>query len=399
MSLGVAANVLIAKNIGAENPGKAGLIAQQSILLAGILGILFGIISVFFSEFLLKLMGVEEQVLATALVYFQTVAVPSIFISLMFTLSSILRGTGDTRSPMKVSIFINLLNILLDYLLIFGLAFIPALGLRGAAIATVVSRMIGAMGLGWYFFQNKRLRLEKKAWRFDQGVQKQLIFLGTPAAAERLVMRLGQVLYFGMIISLGTNTFAAHSIAGNIEIFSYMIGVGFAAAATTLVGQSLGAGDVSLAKRYAEMTMLVSGGIMTVVGTGLYLYGSWIGGFFTANPQVIGQISLALKVGAFTKPVLAVVLVMTGIHQAAENTRFPMVVTAIGIWVIRTTFVYWLGIALGWGILGINIAISLDNIFRGIALSISYRRGDWLRFSKDETGAVPVIALGAVSKG
>ncbi|OPL08538.1 MAG: MATE family efflux transporter [delta proteobacterium ML8_F1] len=392
MSLGVAANVLIARSVGAGNLKKAGHIAQQALALAVVLGIVFGVISLLWAEFLLMLMGVEPKVLDTGVIYFQIVAIPSVFISLMFTLSSIQRGTGDTRSPMKVSVLINLMNIVLDYLLIFGFAFIPPLGLRGAAYATVISRMAGSLGLLGYFLNNKQLVLEKTGWCLDKNIQTRLIYLGSPAAAERLVMRVGQVLYFGLIISLGTSTFAAHSIAGNIEIFSYMIGVGFAAAATTLVGQSLGAGNIPLARRYAVMTMAVSAVLMSVVGFFLYLFSSFIGGLFTQDPQVIQQIGIALKVGAFIKPVLAVVLVMTGIHQAAENTRLPMVVTAIGIWLIRTTFVYWLGIELGWGILGINIAIALDNAFRAVALSVSYRRGGWLRYSKVESLENPAVA-------
>ncbi|MFS1513721.1 MATE family efflux transporter [Chengkuizengella sp. SCS-71B] len=377
MALGVATNVFVAKNIGAGNKNKASQIGQQAIILSIFAGVLFGLISLFFAEPLLKLMGVEKDVLAHAMTYFRIVAIPSILISLMFVLSSILRGTGDTKTPMKVSIMANLLNILLDYILIFGFFFIPSFGLAGAAWATVLSRLIGVIGLSMYMFKSKSIQIVKENWKIDKQSQLNLMRLGTPAAGERLVMRVGQVLYFGMIVAIGTNTFAAHQIAGNIEIFSYMIGYGFATAATTLVGQKLGENDYDGAKKYANMSMILGATCMTIFGILLFFLGNWAASFFTSDIVVMQQIALALKIDAFIQPVLAIVLILTGIYQGGENTKFPMYITAIGIWLIRTIGVYFLGIYLGWGIAGIWIAIGLDNLFRAICLWIRYKNNRW----------------------
>ncbi|UAL46646.1 MATE family efflux transporter [Sutcliffiella horikoshii] len=384
MSIGVAANVFIAKNTGAGNDKKAGKVAQQSILLAVIIGILFGLISLLFAESLLKLMGVSEEVLTPAASYFRIVAVPSVFISLMFVLSSILRGAGDTKSPMKISIFINLLNIALDYILIFGWFFVPALGLEGAAYATLIARLVGVAGLLWYLGRSNDMKFSLSYWRPDKEVQYQLLALGTPAAGERLVMRIGQVRYFGMIVALGTNTFAAHQIAGNIEIFSYMIGYGFATAATTLVGQRLGANDLAGAKKYADFCVLIGVGAMTILGLMLFFLAEWAAGFFTKDIQVIQQITIALQIDAFIQPILAVVLILTGVFHGGENTRFPMYVTAIGIWLIRTVGVYLLGIYIGLGIAGVWIAIGLDNLFRAVLLGLKYKNNSWMKLQSKE---------------
>ncbi|MGM7680662.1 MATE family efflux transporter [Cytobacillus sp. Hm23] len=378
MSLGVATNVYVAKNIGANNKEKASQIGQQAIILAALFGIFFGVISIFFAEFLLLLMGVEQDVLSAAVTYFQIVAIPSILISLMFVLSSIMRGTGDTKTPMKISVTINLLNILLDYILIFGFFFIPSFGLAGAAFATVISRFIGVIGLTIYLAKSNILAFKKKDWKINKKSQLQLITLGAPAAGERLVMRVGQVLYFGMIVALGTNTFAAHQIAGNIEIFSYMIGYGFATAATTLVSQKLGEKDFAGAQRYGNYSILIGTIAMTIFGLLLFFFGEWAASFFTTDISVIQQITLALKIDAFIQPVLAFVLILTGIYQGGENTKFPMYTTAIGIWLIRTLGVYLLGLYLGFGIAGIWIAIGLDNLFRAIFLWKRYKNNNWI---------------------
>jgi putative MATE family efflux protein len=382
MSIGISANVLVAKHLGAGNREKAKEISHQSILLATIIGLLFGFISYFFAEPLLRLMGVEKNVLEPAITYFQIVATPSIFISLMFVLGSILRGNGDTTTPMKISIYINLIHIGLDYIFIFGFFMIPAFGLEGAAYATVIARLIGVIGLLFYLIKDKKVALNPYYWKFKKEIQWNIITLGTPAAGERLVMRIGQVLYFGIIIALGTNTFAAHQIAGNIEVFSYMIGYGFATAATTLVSQKLGANDLDGAKRYANLSILSGAIFMTIFGILLFVFGEWAAHFFTDNVTVVQQIKTALQIDAFIQPVLAVVLILTGIYQAAENTKFPMYTTTIGIWVIRTLGVYLLGVYFNWGISGVWIAIGLDNLFRAIWLWYFYQNNRWLKNSK-----------------
>ncbi|WLD92017.1 MATE family efflux transporter [Alkalihalobacillus sp. AL-G] len=391
MSLGVAANIYIARYIGAEDSENTRKIAQQSIILAVISGLILGLITLFFARDLLMLLGAEPEVLDAGEIYFKIVAIPSIVISLMFVLSSILRGTGDTKTPMKVSIWINLLNIVLDYVFIFGFYFIPALGLVGAGMATVIARLIGSLLLFYYLSKTKSIHSFRFIdWMPKLDIQKRLLIVGSPAAGERLVMRIGQVLYFGFVIQMGTNTFAAHTIAGNIEVFSYMIGYGLATAATTLVGQLLGAGQTDTAKDYAFLLTILSIGVMSLVGVILYFSGGWIGTFFTKDVEVLRQISIALKIDAFIQPILGAVIVLTGVFQGGGNTKIPMYITAIGIWVIRTGGVYLLGISLNLGIAGIWVAIGLDNLFRAVSLWYKYRRHQWIRkdlFNDKETRA------------
>ena len=378
MALGVAANVYIANFIGANKVEKARHIAQQSIIIAVAFGLLTGIITLLFAEPLLKLMGIEENVLDAGATYFRIVAIPSVFMSLMFVISAILRGAGDTKSPMKVSIFINGINVGLDYILIFGLWFIPAYGLTGAAVATVVARMIGAIGLLLYTQRSELLKFKKEYWKPDSVHLKELMVLGSPAAGERLIMRAGQIIYFGFVVTLGTNVFAAHQIAGNIEVFSYMMGYGFSTAATILVGQQIGAGRLKEAKQYAKLSLYLAIGVMTLFGGVLFIAGEWAGTFFSEDPNVTSNIGTALKVSGVFQPFLAVVLILTGAFQGANNTKFPMYLTGIGMWAIRTLFVYLLGIKLGMGLMGVWIAIGLDIGFRAIVLTVQFSRDKWI---------------------
>ncbi|MFZ3580371.1 MATE family efflux transporter [Virgibacillus sp. DJP39] len=197
-------------------------------------------------------------------------------------------------------------------------------------------------------------------------------------------MRAGQVVYFGMVVALGTNVFAAHQIAGNIEVFSYMLGFGFATAVTILVGRKIGAGEYTEAKIYAKLGLFLAVGVMTVFGSILFFFGEWAGSLFTNDQTVIDNIGTALKVSGVFQPFLAVVIVLTGAYQGANNTKFPMYLTGVGMWAVRTLFVYILGTQLGWGLLGVWIAIGLDIGFRAIVLAVQFSRDKWAVEQKEK---------------
>ncbi len=382
MAIGVAANVRIANFLGANLPEKARHISQQSILLAVLFGLFTGVVTLIFAEPLLKLMGIKDTVLQAGALYFRIVGIPSIFMSLMFVLSAILRGAGDTKSPMKVSIGINIIHAFLAYFLIFGFFFIPKLGIVGAALATVMARLLGSIVLFYYLKRSPSLSFRKDYWKPDKGHLLELSTLGAPAAGERLVMRAGQIVYFGFIVALGTKAFAAHQIAGNIEVFSYMIGYGFATAATILVGQKIGAGKFDEAKEYAKLSTYLSFAAMSILGALLFFLGDWAGSYFTDDQMVIGNIGTALKISGVFQPFLAVLLVLTGAYQGANNTKFPMYLTGVGMWAIRTVLVYLLGIRWAWGLAGVWLAIGIDIAIRAAVLVVQFQRGKWMALDK-----------------
>lgn len=371
MALSVGTSSLIAKSVGAGDLHKAKAIAKQSTILAAAFGLLFGLLSLVLAEPLLRLMGAEPEVLADGVIYFRIVAVPSILISLMTIFGSILRAAGDTKTPMKVGIWINLIHVALDYVLIFGLFGVGGWGIAGAAYATVIVRLIGAAALYFYIYKSK-LSFSFKTREAGEYTLP-LLRLSGPAAAERLIMRLGQVLYFGLIIRLGTDVYAAHTIAGNIEIFSYMPGFGLAVAATTLVGQQLGAGRKHDAYRYGLFSAAVAVVFMSFVGVLLFIFSPLAASWFTSQTDVIRMVTTALRIDAFAQPFLALGLVITGALQGAGDTKSPMYSTAIGMWLIRVIGVYVLSIQLGMGIAGIWLSIAFDLVIRAVFLLWRFR--------------------------
>jgi putative MATE family efflux protein len=372
MAMGVGTSSLIAHSVGAGEIDKAKAIAWQSTWISAIFGLAFGLVTLFFAEPLLRLMGAEPRVLADGVIYFRIVAVPSVFLSLMTVFGSILRAAGDTKTPMKIGVWVNLIHIGLDYVLIFGLGGWAGWGIAGAAWATAIVRVIGSAALFIY------IRKSKLSFSLRRGTSNEctlpLLKLSGPAAAERLIMRFGQVLYFGLIVRIGTDVYAAHVLAGNIEIFSYMPGYGLAIAATTLVGQHLGANRKNDAYHYGILTTWIAVVFMAFVGVLLFFFSPMAASWFTDNKDVIGMVTIALRIDAFAQPFLAIGLVIAGALQGAGDTKSPMYSTAIGMWLIRVIGVYVLCIYLGMGIAGVWLSIAIDLVIRAIFLLFRFNR-------------------------
>lgn len=379
LALGVGTTAIVSRNIGGDNIENANDAVKQSIIMALGIGIVFGIINFVFSKKILLVLGAEERVLKYALPYFLSVAVPSVFLCLMLVLSSSLRGAGDTKTPMKIAFVTNLINIVLDYILIFGIFGFNGLGILGAGIATTISRIVGVILLLKQINNNKtkiHIKIIDK-WHIDKAILKSITKIGFPAALEKLIMRFGQLVYGGMIIKIGTEAYAAHNIAGTIETFSYLPGMGFGIAAATLVGQNLGAKKTSEAQSIGMTSYFLATGFMVVVSAVFYIFAPYLAGLFSEDLVVIDLVVKVLRIIALFQPFLSVTLVITSALQGAGDTKFPMYSTFIGIWGIRVLGVYILGMKLKWGLVGVWIAYALDVTVRGIILMIRFMKGKW----------------------
>lgn len=366
IALGVGASALIAQKIGAKRPDEAQTVTNQAVVLTVVVSLLLGIISIIFGESLLRVMGASEAVLQESLRFFTVVGGGALFMGLMTIFGSILRATGDTKSPMKISVVVNIGNIVIDYILIFGLGPIPALGVLGTAIGTVLSRVLGC----WLLYlkvQQSQSPVDPMTF-FNAGNYRPLVNLSIPATLERLVMRLGQVLYFGLIVSISAKTFAAHSIAGNIESFTYMPAYGLATAATTLVGNAVGARDNQLAKRYGYSAAKYGVIFMSLLGVVLFFGAPFFAGLFTSDQEALRQIVIALRIDAFAQPGLAISLITTGALQGMGDTKSPLYSTSFGMWGIRVVGVIVLAKSLGLGIAGIWLSIAIDLYLRSLFL-------------------------------
>lgn len=378
-AIGVGTTAIVSRNIGLKNKEKAIETVKQAIILTTGISLIIGLISFLFAKPILITLGATSDILEYALPYFIVVAVPCIFLSLSLILSSSLRAAGNTKTPMIASIVANVINIILNYILIFGIFNFKGLGIIGAGLATTISRVITVSILLFSLCKGKtilKLKLFDK-WNIDKGLILSISKIGVPAGIEKLIMRFGQLAYGSLIISLGTSSYVAHNIAGTIESYSYLPAMGFGVAATTLIGSQLGADNPKFAKRYGLLCNLLSTIVMIIIGSIFFIAAPSLAKMFTDDLEVQNLVVTVLRIIAIFQPFLSITLVISSALQGAGDTKLPMYSTLIGIWGIRVLFGYIFAVKFNLGLVGIWLAYSLDIVVRSIILLSRFLKGKW----------------------
>lgn len=372
-ALSATLSVFLSRAFGAKDVERSKSVIFHGLFISILVGLLFSVVSVIFAEQLLDLVGANEELKDESIIYFKVVLGLTPFVALFTVQSATFRAIGDTRTPLRIGIEMNLVHVILDYVLIFGIGSFNGLGLTGAAIAMILARIYGFLRL---FINSQRIpsiALKVGDLMLTGRLASSMTKFAVPATIERLSMRLGQVVYFGLIVRMETESYAAHNIAGTLTTFAYTVGGGFAIAASTLIGQAIGEKNMVDAKEYRKWSYIQSAISMTLITAVLAFSSPWIGKLFTTDATVLHLLLIVLMIDMVSQPFLASVLVDTSAVQAGGNSTFPMIVTIIGIWVVRTLGVYLFAWKLGYGLSAVWISIAADNALRA-GLFVWYRK-------------------------
>ena len=371
--------VLVAHATGAKNREAASRAAKQSLVLGLILGGIVSFFGVIFAPQAIAALGAQPEVIDEGAAYLRAFALGGVFIVTTFVAGGVLRGAGDARTPMLVTLGSLGASLAIGYPLIFGEFGLPRLGAFGAGLATT-----GARGLGCLVLIALLLRPGSKVnlagwggWRPSLEPIKRLLNIGLPSMFESL-FRAGGMLFFSVIVfKLGTEIAAAQQVAQQVAFFSMMPGFGFSMAAMTLVGQALGAGNPDRAKRaswFATRSCFVWMGTMGLV---FFFFGHWIMGLFTSDPAIIENGAIALKVVALAQPGQAFGMVLAGSLRGAGDTSYPMFTTGAAMWFVRLPVAYLFGITLGFGLGGVYLGWVIDTLVLAALNWARYRTGGW----------------------
>ncbi len=389
-AIGVGSTAIVARFIGAKDHEGAQRAGHQSLILS--IGSALIISSLIFAlaRYVIIFMGAEPEVIPLGTTYMRTLSPGLIFMSTAFVMSGVLRGAGDTKSPMRVNAIANVANVVLNFFLIFetrtmeimGLdILIPGFGLGvfGAALGTAISRGLGGLVILSILFRGKSVvkLVFSRALEVDLDLIRRIVRVGIPAAIERTVMSSGQIMFNRIVATLGTTAFAAHHLAIVAESISYMPGFGFSMAATTLVGQGLGAKDPELAEKCGWETARLGGIVMSFMGVLFFVFPHYFMNFLTNEPEVIPLGIMCLRIVAVAQPPFAMAIILAGGVRGAGDTRFPMYASMIGIWGIRLTLALFLGLYLEMGLMGVWLAMAIDLYFRGFLFFFRFRSGYW----------------------
>ncbi|MFL5800680.1 MAG: MATE family efflux transporter [Roseiflexaceae bacterium] len=333
-ALAVGSSVLVAQAIGAGDARRASRLARQSLLWSGIMSIPLAIGGLFFTEAIVGLFGLEPAVARITVDYLHVTMGTVVVLVALLIGGGVLRGAGDSRTPMVVTAIANVVNIGLAYGLIYGHFGLPALGPVGSAWATFLARalalvlLVGALWRG----RNGVSIGGRGGWRPDLGVARDVLRIGVPAALEQILVSSAFFALTIIVAHLGTGVLAAQRISLNALSLSFLPGIGFGIAATALVGQSVGARRIREGAAAARIAMTWAVAWMSVMGLAVLLFAGPIMRLFSADPAVIAVGADGLRVVALAQPFWAIMFVQSGALRGTGNTRFPLLVTGGGIW-------------------------------------------------------------------
>lgn len=394
-------SVPVGRAIGAKDLDTARRVIRQAVLAILICGAIMTGIMQFIGPQIPAWMGGDPAILDDAAAYIVIISMSYVFNMAVQVSSNILRCTGDTRTPLIFNVSTNVINMILNFFLIYPVRIITVFGasftmwgagwgVRGAAIASAIAiAFSGLMLLRALFLKKALCQISlKESYRFNKAIWNEMAKLGTPVAMERVVLSAGQIVMTAIATALGTASLAAHSLAMTAESITYMPAFGFAAAATTLVAQSLGANKTKLARRFANYCLAGCVIFMSSMGFLLFFGGNLLISFFTPSAAVIAIGAAALRVEALAQPMFAVASVATGILRGARQTKLPFYVSLIGMWAVRIPLAFALTrLVPTLGLTGAWIGMASDLTVRGILCLLLLRGGKWIERAMRQSSA------------
>lgn len=380
-ALSVGSTAIVARHVGAGETMEASEASRQSVVLTLILGLLSSIPFLLWAQGVVTWMGAPEDVVVPATTYMRIVGGGTVFTVISIVVGAILRGAGDTQTPMRVNGVANVVNVVVGLVLIFGYFGVPAMGVAGAAYGALIARVVSTvLFLAALYRGRTKLPMSiHQSHRLTRPVVARIFNVGLPAAAEQFVMRGGQVLFARIIASLGTVAYAAHQITVNAESLGYTPAQALGIASTTIVGQNLGAGQPKMADQGARETTRMAVAFMIVVGVAVFVFTVPILRMYTPDLRVINMAIFNMRLYAFALPAMGVYFVLVGGLRGAGDTRFPLLISIAGIWCVRLVLGNYLALRLGYGLPGAWVAMVADHWIRALTCYYRFASGAWKR--------------------
>ena len=375
--LNAGATALVARAFGAGDREGANNVASVSMLVALAASVPLVALILAFDTSILRAMGASGDVLTQGALVLRLLALGIPGNLLIMAAAGALTGAGDTRPGLVIGLLVNVVNLVLDWMLIFGKLGAPELGLAGAAIATGASFTVG----GLLFIILLRQGDRPIALRDPRGslasVTRRITRVGAAAALEQLVLTIGFTIYLVLILDFGADAIAAHQIGLRVQSFAFMPGFGFAAAASALVGQGLGRGEPAEAEGNGWTAITIGLVVMMALSGVMFVAAEPLARLFTDAPAAIALGVTWIHVLVIAMPAIAFHFTAVGALRGAGDTRWPLAVSFGGLWLMRLPLAWLLGIQLEWGMYGIWTAYVIEYYARAIVTTARFARGRW----------------------
>ncbi len=352
-AIGVGFLAFISQHIGAGEEEKARKASGQAVLAVIVAGVFFTLVTTLLSGQIPVWMSVDEPIRDMASEYFLILYSPMLFRTASIIFGTVLRSAGDTKTPMLVGIGVNVINIVLNFFLIyptreleiFGNIFTiygADLGVNGAALASAFSYIFGGIAITIALWKHKTISPKGQSLKPDIGILKSCFKVAVPNMFQRFATSLGYVVFASMINSLGETSAAAHTIANTVESLFYIPGYGMQTASAALAGNAWGARDKDRLKRLTKTIIPLEVILMVVSGGLLFIFAPQLMSLFSKDKDVIELGGTVLRMVAISEPFYGVPIVIEGIMQGLGKTVVPFIFSVLGMWCVRIagTFVF-----------------------------------------------------------
>ena len=393
-AIGVGVLSVCAQADGAGDDALVQRAGQQALVLTiatGLLlmGIMFGV-----SPWLATWLGGDPAIRAEATAYFRIIASVQVFRTATMVLGSALRGVSDMRTPMLVGVLCNVVNIVLNFLFIYPTREIGGitvwglgLGVKGAAIATAISFVVGGSVLFVKYLRCPRFGFFTSGIRFDAAVLRRCLSIGLPAAVQRGVICMGHTVFGSLIARLGVVSLAAHTIAIQAEQAFYIPGYGFQSAAATLAGNAIGERNEKKLRRTNFLICTLAGSLLLAAGILLFLFAPTLMRLFTPDPAVIELGAAVLRIVSLSEPIFGIMVILEGTFNGMGDTKAPVVFAIITMWGVRIFGSFLLLRFADAGLRAVWVMMVLDNVLRCTMLLTRFLRGGWRHVMQQRTDA------------
>lgn len=387
-AFGVGFLSMIARACGAGNRESARQIAGQAVLVTLVVGVIFTALPLALSRYVPIWMQVDPSIRPTASAYFFILYLPMLPRTASTIFGTALRAAGDTKTPMKVGVLVNLINIVLNFLLIYPTREVTifsraisipgaGLGVIGAAAASAVAFTWGGIHITVALWRHPLLSPKGSSLRPDSRILQPCMKIAFPNMLQRFGTSLGFVAFAAMINSLGQVSTAAHTIANTVESAFYIPGYGMQTAAATLTGNAYGAGDGQRMNNLASIFIPIEIFLMVVSGAALFFSAPALMGLFSSSPEVISLGATVLRMVALSEPLYGFSIIVEGMMMGVGKTKEPFFYNVIGMWGVRILGSFLCTQLLHLGLVSAWACMIAHNMLLFVLYLIAYLRGAW----------------------
>ena len=383
LGLTVGTVAFVARAWGARETERVNHVLQQSVQLTYLVSIVVAVVGNAGAGLAMEWLGADAAVRELGVSYLRPLFGLSVFLYLNMLFAAALRAIGNTMLPFLVALVSNLLNIVLNYGLILGRLGFPELGVRGAAWGTVASQAVGVVLMVLILQRDMvpGVRARVGFARIDGPLARDLFRIGAPAALDMLVLNVAFLSIVGMLARVAQVAVAAHGIGLRIQSLAFVPGLGVAQAIGAMVGNALGGDRVDEARQVVRSGVVLSTGIMSVIGLSIIVGAAPLIAIFDVQAGTeLGQYSILwMRVLGWGMPVVGVHIALIGMLRGSGATNTSLLINIVGTVIVQVPLSWFLGFVLDWGAFGIWVAVPISFVVRMGLGVLAYRRGDWAR--------------------